>query len=168
MTPEECRLLFEFNAWANRRVLDACDGLSIDQFTRDLRSSFPSIRDTLAHIAAAQWIWNERWHGASPAAPPDWMKAADRAALAEHLGSIDRQLIEFVSGLGGADLEKVCEYRNMSGQASAQPLWQPIQHLANHSTYHRGQIITMLRQLGSQAPRTDLILFYRERQKGAA
>ncbi len=168
MTPEDCRLLFDFNAWANRRVLDACDALNVDQFTRDLHSSFPSVRDTVAHIAAAQWIWHERFHGTSPAAPPDWLKNDDRVALCERLGAIDRRLVEFVSGLAVADLERVCEYRNMSGRPSAQPLWQPLQHLANHSTYHRGQIVTLLRQLGAQPPHTDLILFYRERQKGAA
>jgi uncharacterized damage-inducible protein DinB len=168
MTPEDCRLLFEYNAWANRRILDACDALSGDQFTQDLRSSFPSVRETLAHIAAAEWIWTERWHGHSPTAPPDWYKAADRGGLRERLAALDRDLIEFASHLGPADLERVTEYRNMSGQASAQPLWQPLQHLANHSTYHRGQITTMLRQLGAAPPHTDLIVFYREREKGAA
>lgn len=168
MTPEDCRLLFEYNAWANRRILEACDALSEDQFTRDLRSSFPSVRETLAHIAAAQWIWIERWHGRSPAAPPDWYKSANRAGLGERLGALDSDLVEFASHLSPADLERVTEYRNMSGQASAQPLWQPLQHLANHGTYHRGQITTMLRQLGATPPHTDLIVFYRERQKGAA
>jgi uncharacterized damage-inducible protein DinB len=168
MTPEDCRLLFEYNAWANRRILDSCDALPEDQFTQNLRSSFPSVRETLAHIAAAQWIWTERWHGNSPTAPPDWYKAAGRAALREKLVELDRNLIEFISRLGPADLERVTEYRNMSGQPSAQPLWQPLQHLANHGTYHRGQIVTMLRQLGAVAPHTDLIVFYREREKGTA
>ncbi|MDE3137866.1 MAG: DinB family protein [Acidobacteriota bacterium] len=168
MTPEDCRLLFEYNAWANRRILDSCDALSEDQFTENLRSSFPSVRETLAHIAAAQWIWTERWHGSSPTAPPDWYKAADRAALRAKLTELDRNLIEYTSHLSPADLERVTEYRNMSGQGSAQPLWQPLQHLANHGTYHRGQIVTMLRQLGAAAPHTDLIVFYREREKGAA
>ncbi len=168
MTPEDCRLLFEYNAWANRRILESCEALSEDQFTQDLRSSFPSVRETLAHIAAAQWIWTERWHGRSPTAPPDWYKSADRAALREKLTDLDRNLIEFTSRLGPADLERVTEHRNMSGQSSAQPLWQPLQHLANHGTYHRGQIVTMLRQLGAAAPHTDLIVFYREREKGTA
>jgi uncharacterized damage-inducible protein DinB len=51
----------------------------------------------------------------------------------------------------------------MAGQPFAQPLWQMLQHVANHSTYHRGQIATMLRQLGTKATSTDLIAFYRER-----
>jgi uncharacterized damage-inducible protein DinB len=168
MTPEDCRVLFEYNAWANRRILDSCDALSEDQFIQNLHSSFPSVRETLAHIAAAQWIWTERWHGRSPTAPPDWYKVGDRAALRAKLMELDRNLIEFTSHLGPADLERATEYRNMSGQASAQPLWQPLQHLANHGTYHRGQVVTMLRQLGAAAPHTDLIVFYREREKGTA
>ena len=168
MTPEDCRLLFEYNAWANRRILDSCDALSKDQFTQNLHSSFPSVRETLAHITVAERIWIERWHGNSPTGRPEWYDAADRAALREKLTALDRNLIEFISRLGPADLERVTEYRNMSGQPSAQPLWQPLQHLANHGTYHRGQIVTMLRQLGATPPHTDLIVFYRERGKGVA
>jgi len=167
MTPEDCRLLFEYNAWANRQILDSCDALSDEQFTRNLGSSFPSVRDTLAHIAAAQWIWSERFAGQTPAGPPDWYKSAGRAALRERLAALDRSLIDFTSRLGPADPERIIEYRNMAGQPSAQPLWQPLQHLANHSTYHRGQIVTMLRQLGAAPPHTDLIVFYREREKKA-
>ncbi len=162
MTPEDCRLLFDYNAWANRRLLDGCAAVPADQFTRDLHSSFPSVRDTLAHIAGAEWIWGERFHGVSPAAPPAWLNTAERAELSKRLAGLDRELAEFASGLSAADLVGALEYRNLSGGAFSQPLWQPLQHLANHSTYHRGQVVTMLRQLGVQPPHTDLIVFYRE------
>jgi len=165
LTPEDFRTLYEYNAWANRRMLDACAALPSEQFTRALGSSFPSIRDTLAHITAAEWIWNERWRGESPSAPPEWVKSAGGKALDERLSAIDRELLEFASRLSADDLSRPIAYRNLSGESSAQPLWQPLQHLANHSTYHRGQIVTMLRQVGAQAPHTDLIIFYRERAK---
>src|ERR1700745_2817451 len=67
ITPEHARTLFAYAAWANRRMLEACVPLPPEQFTRDLGSSFRSVRDTLAHIMAAQWIWLERFHGRSPA-----------------------------------------------------------------------------------------------------
>ena len=70
MTPEEIRTLFAYDAWANGRTLDACAALTPEQFTRDLGSSFRSVRDTLAHILGAQWIWLERFHGRSPTALP--------------------------------------------------------------------------------------------------
>jgi uncharacterized damage-inducible protein DinB len=165
LTPEDFRTLYEYNAWANRRVLDACAALPPEQFNRPLGSSFPSIRDTLAHITVAEWIWTERWRGESPTAPPEWMKSADGKDLDERLSALDRSLVEYVSRLSADDLARPIAYRNLSGESSSQPAWQPLQHLANHSTYHRGQIVTMLRQVGAKAPHTDMIVFYRERAK---
>ena len=70
MNAEDIRNLFEYNAWANHRSLEAAAALTPEQFTRDLGSSFKSVRDTLAHIAAAEWIWLERFHGRSPSGFP--------------------------------------------------------------------------------------------------
>jgi uncharacterized damage-inducible protein DinB len=168
MTPEDSRLLFEYNAWANARSLDACAALTPAQLNQDLHSSFPAVRDTLAHVVGAEWIWNERWHGRSPAGQPAWAKEADFAALRSRFAEIDAELLAFVSSLQAADLDRTLEYSNMSGERFAHPLWQSIQHLANHASYHRGQIATMLRQLGAKPAHTDLIVFYRERQKRAS
>ena len=71
MDTNDFRLLYDFNVWANHRTLDACSSLAPEQFTRDLGSSFRSLRDTLAHIYGAEWIWLERWQG----------RVADWAAL---------------------------------------------------------------------------------------
>ena len=68
MTPELTRTLFAYDAWANRRSLEACATLTPEQFTRDLGSSFPSVRDTLAHLVGAQFVWLERFHGRVPSA----------------------------------------------------------------------------------------------------
>ena len=81
MTPEETRLLFAYDAWANARTLDACAALTPEQFTRELGSSFSSVRDTLAHILGAQWIWNERFYGRPTAALPTPDKYPDLASL---------------------------------------------------------------------------------------
>ena len=69
MTPEIARQLFAYDAWANRRSLGACAALTPEQFTQDLGSSFPSVRDTLAHIVGAQLVWLERFHGRVPGGP---------------------------------------------------------------------------------------------------
>ena len=68
MDTNDFRLLYDFNAWANRHTLDACAALDAEQFLRDLGSSFGSVRDTLAHIYGAEWIWLERWLGRVPTA----------------------------------------------------------------------------------------------------
>ncbi len=168
MTPEEMKTLYDYNAWANRREMDAASALTNEQFTKQLGSSFSSVRDTLAHIFGAEWIWLERFQGRSPASLPDVAQYADlpslRAAWLEH----EARLLGFVGGLKQEDLNRVMEYKTLKFGTYSNPLWQSMQHLVNHGTYHRGQITTMLRQLGAQPILTDLMHFYRERSVAAA
>jgi uncharacterized damage-inducible protein DinB len=161
--PEYFQTLFAYDAWANARTLDACAALTSEQLLRDLGSSFRSVRDTLAHILGAQWIWLERFHGRPAGAMPAAESYSDFAALRARWSEVERDLLAYVGALRAADLGGTLEYRTPKGTAFHNPLWQSLQHLANHGTYHRGQVAAMLRQLGAQAVSTDLIAFYRER-----
>ena len=167
MTPEEIRLLYDYNAWANRRSLDAAAALTPEQFTRPMGSSFSSVRDTLAHIFGAEWIWLERFQGRSPASLPDIAQYADIRSLGESWGEFEPRLLNFVRGLTQSDLDHVMEYKTLKFGVYSNPLWQSMQHLVNHGSYHRGQVTTMLRQLGAQPILTDLMHFYRERAVAA-
>jgi uncharacterized damage-inducible protein DinB len=168
MTAEDIRNLFEYNSWANHRALESCAALSDEQFTRDLGSSFNSVRDTLAHNCDVEWLWLERFHGRSHSALPPPANYADLAALRARWDDVERDLTDFIASLTDADLARVYEFKTMSGAAQAQPGWQMLQHLANHGTYHRGQIATMLRQLGAKGQGTDMIIFYRDRAARAS
>jgi uncharacterized damage-inducible protein DinB len=168
MNIEDFRLLYDFNAWANLRTLDSCAALTPEQFTRDLGSSFKSVRDTLAHLYGAQWIWLERWHGRVPTGFPTPAEFPDLETTRVRFAEVDSNLVDYAASLNADDIQRVIEFKSMAGQPFAQPLWQMLQHVANHSTYHRGQIATMLRQLGSKATSTDLIAFYRERAAAKA
>ncbi|HEV2489487.1 MAG TPA: DinB family protein [Candidatus Acidoferrales bacterium] len=166
MTPEEVRSLYDYNAWANRRVLDACAALSEEQSSRAIVSSFPSVRDTLQHIFGAEYLWFERWHGRSHTAIPP-AEDANLAALRSRWEKIDADVLKFVRGLSAEDLDRVHSYRNTAGKEFSNPMKEMLQHLANHGTYHRGQVITMLRQLGAAPAATDMIVYYRERAAAA-
>ena len=168
ITPEDTRTLFAYDAWANRRMLEACAALPAEQFTRDLGSSFRSVRDTLAHILGAQWIWLERFRGRSPSTLPGGEPYGDLAALRARWTQFEGELLGYVGGLSAADLERSFDYRDLKGNSHRNVLWQTLQHLANHGTYHRGQVTTMLRQLGAKPVATDMIAFYRERAAQAA
>ena len=167
MTPEEMSLLYDYNAWANHRTMDAVAALTPEQFTKPMGSSFSSVRDTLAHICGGEWVWLERFLGRSPAAMPDNSRFADLNSLREHWAPIGSQLLKFVHGLTSEDLNRVLEYKTMKFGVYKNPLWQSLQHVANHGTYHRGQVTTMLRQHGTQPIATDLMHFYRERALAA-
>lgn len=168
MTPEEIRLLFAYDAWANARDLEACAALTPEQFTRALGSSFTSVRDTMAHILGAQWIWNERFHGRATMGLPKTDQYSDITSLRAAWPQVERDLHAFLEGLSAADLESSFEYRDSKGNSHRNVLGQTLQHLANHGTYHRGQVTTLLRQLGAQPVSTDMIAFYRERATHAA
>jgi uncharacterized damage-inducible protein DinB len=163
MTPEEIRTLFDYNAWANHRSLEAAAALPAEQFTKPLGSSFSSVRDTLAHIGGAESVWYERFRGGSPAALPDLSSLDTVEALRTHWSEQETKLLAFVAGLTQADLDRVMEYKTLKFGVYSNPLWQSMQHLVNHGTYHRGQIATLLRQLGATPLATDLMHFYRER-----
>lgn len=167
MTPQEMRLLYDYNSWANRRSLEAASALTAEKFVQPMGSSFGSVRDTLAHIWGAEWIWLERFQGRSPSSLPDTTQFPDMGSLRERWDELEARLLSFVRGLAQADLERVFEYKTLKFGVYRNPLWESMQHLVNHGSYHRGQVTTLLRQLGAQPIATDLMHFYRERATAA-
>lgn len=167
VTPELLRTLFEYNAWADRRLLDACSSLTNEQFTRNLGSSFSSVRDTVVHLYGAEWVWNERFQGRSPSALVSGAGFPDLVSIRPTLEEMDQYFIDYVSKLTQADLDRVIRYKTFTGAEFSNPLWQSLHQLTNHGSYHRGQIVTMLRQLGAKAVSTDLIGYYREQAAAA-
>jgi uncharacterized damage-inducible protein DinB len=166
MSPEEIRPLYEYNAWANRRSLAAAEKLTAEQFIKPMGSSFSSVRDTLAHVYGAEWIWLERFQGRSPSALPNAGQFPDLDTLRETWLVHEERLIAFVGGLSQEDLDRQIEYKTLKYGVYSNPLWQSMLHVVNHGTYHRGQVTTLLRQLGAQPILLDLMHFYRERSTG--
>jgi uncharacterized damage-inducible protein DinB len=163
MNPDDLRRLLDYHYWARDRMLEAVDRLSPDQFTRSMGNSFGSVRDTIAHIYSAEWVWYSRWRGKSPTSmlAPELLPdpGSVRTAWLEH----EQKVRAFFEPLDGAGIARVIEYTSLAGQPAASVLWHMLQHVVNHATYHRGQVTTLLRQLEAPPPRSmDLIAFYRE------
>ena len=163
VTPELLRTLFQYNQWADRRLLDACSPLTNEQFTRDLGSSFRSVRDTLVHLYGAEWVWNERMEGRSPTSLVSGAGFPDLASVRAKLEEMDSYYLDFVTRLTQQDLDRVFAYKSFAGEEFSNPIWQTLHQLTNHASYHRGQVTTLLRQLDAKPATTDLIAFYRER-----
>lgn len=160
MTQDEVRSLFAFNTWANQRVLEACAALTPQQFVQPAVSSFPSVRDTLFHIMGVEWLYFERLHERFPMELLPGERYDDVAAMAARWKQIDKNLYEFVRSDELGELERVVEYRNMKGHPYRYPMRAILQHVVNHSTYHRGQVTTQLRQIGARPLSTDLLRYY--------
>jgi uncharacterized damage-inducible protein DinB len=163
MNKIDVELLFEYNRWANAHVLTAVSKLTAEQFTKDLSNSFPSIRDTLVHMVWAEWIWLMRWRGQSPKIVFAAGDFPDVARLKEKWSEIEAGQIELINTLTEESLKTVIAYFNTKGEEWKYPLGHMMQHVVNHASYHRGQIITMLRQLGAEAVSTDFLLLFDEK-----
>lgn len=166
MTREDICLLYEYDRWANNRILSAVSSLTPEQFTRDLGGCSCSVRGTIIHIVGGEWGWLQYWK--EPYHSPESLKDLwtrhdaifhsnafpDFNAVQLKWAEVEKEQAEFVNGLTNEDLEKALPFR--STQLS---LGRLMQHLANHSTYHRGQIAMMLRQLNAEPPATDFHVF---------
>jgi uncharacterized damage-inducible protein DinB len=160
------RELYDYHYWARDRQLDACRSLSQERFLRPLGSSFSSVRDTLAHLLGAEWVWLERWKGYSPTPAdlePNRLATAQFTSLEplqQRWREVERDLRNYLGALSDDALWAPLNYTNFRGEKWTYPLWQTLLHVANHGTYHRGQITTLLRQLGAEAPGIDLLVAY--------
>jgi len=177
MNKDDIQLLYEYDRWANNRVLQAVAALSDEQFRRDLGGSFRSVRDTLVHIIAGEWGWLAYWKEPTPAPAfvADLRKRREAlfhpeafpnaATVQRKWAEVEKEQAEFVNDVTNESLQRMLPLRGT--QISLAHL---MQHLANHSTYHRGQIALMMRQLGAEPLATDYHLFLLEgrREAGAA
>lgn len=160
MNKNDIQLLYEYNRWANARVLKAVSALTKEQFTRDLAGSYRCVRDSLVHVMSGEWIWLKRWKGTSPQAMPDPAEFPSLDLVRTRWFEIEREQAEFVSGVTDESLNKMITYVNTMGETWQYPLAHMMQHLVNHSSYHRGQVSLMLRQLGAEPVPTDFLVFF--------
>jgi uncharacterized damage-inducible protein DinB len=152
----------EYNLWANRLLAAVVSGLSENAADALITSSFPTVKKTVLHVLSAEHIWlsrlsdpaNVQWLGDSADGPisdvcAKWIAASEK-------------LVEYVSGLSEADLQEWMTYNDLRANMRGEPCHLILLHVFNHSTSHRGQLITMLRQLGiTTIPQTDFIAYAR-------
>lgn len=155
--------LFDYNAWANRTIFDAVARLPDEQYFRDLKSSYGGIHATLCHIVWAEQLWLHRWLGKPNPAVPQGTDLRSLAEARDRWEEVEAERRRFVAGMTEARLDDTKLVKPSSGGEYVHSLRQMFRHFINHSSYHRGQIVTFLRQLGHRPPSTDLILYYRRR-----
>lgn len=152
-----------YNSWANKAIADFLTGKEA-MLDKDLVSSFPTIRKTIFHVADAQHIWLSRMKGTSPS---DWpSKVMEPGEAIPALMNTSTQFALHAADKEDAFYNEVISFSALDGKTYRETSGNIIMHCMNHSTFHRGQLITMFRQAGIEGnmPRTDLIAYLRELQ----
>ena len=153
-----------YNLWANQKLCEVILALPAEMQQRELPSSFTSIHKTILHMWDAESIWWQRLKlQENVVRPSDTFSGTTEEAIQ----SLMHQCRQWETWTGSATdmvLQHVFSYYNTKREQFKQPTYQVLLHLMNHDTYHRGQLVNMLRQLGQQKiPQTDFIVWSRKK-----
>ncbi|HMT27914.1 MAG TPA: DinB family protein [Bacteroidia bacterium] len=155
--------LVSYNAWANRRMTELIICAGEEAATSIHKSSFPSIKETLFHIWDAEGIWLKRLKGESLDSWPSKNFIGNTFEGCEELVRGSRDFVSYVELMNESELSQMIHYTNIKGVAFSNTVTEILGHVMNHSTFHRGQIVTMLRAVDfSDLKSTDLVTFFRE------
>ena len=159
------RNFFAFGRWANRMIVESAAALTPEEFARPIGGSFGSVQGTLVHLSGADWVWLERFHGRSPREMPAGYELLDLEGLTRKWREVEAGQDAFIAALTQERMAEPLSYLSFAGDSFTRELGDALLHLANHGTYHRGQVATLLRQLGHKAAPTDFLRFI-DAQKG--
>jgi uncharacterized damage-inducible protein DinB len=157
-TPASFRMMAQYNRWMNERLYALCAALDDETRRADRGAFFQSIYGTLNHILLGDKVWLSRF-GVAPFTPGSLGQELhpDFDGLRNERMQRDQQLLDWVDTLTPEQLAAPVHYTTMAGVAMSPPLWVPLTHMFNHQTHHRGQLTTLLSQLGIDPGVTDLI-----------
>jgi len=149
-----------YNLWADQRITEVLNSIDPLLLDKEVKSSFPTIRLTLGHMYDAEKIWLSRLGGTSL---DHWPSKSLQVFEIDLLLSESKTCLAFVEGLNQQEMNSLCTYQDQKGNSFSQAVWQILTHVFNHATYHRGQIVTILRELEvTDIPATDLIYYLRK------
>jgi uncharacterized damage-inducible protein DinB len=167
MTPIEMQELYHYNSWAHRRLFNVIAPLPVDLYMQKDGTSHGSLHGTITHTVGAEEIWFKRWTGRPVTGICKPEEFADFAAIRDHWESIDKKINEFCASLVTEEsLRTDIAYYDLKGNKYSQPLVQLMQHLVNHSSYHRGQMAVHLRLFSVVPASTDMVVYFREKASG--
>jgi uncharacterized damage-inducible protein DinB len=154
-----------YTLWAHQKLAPVISSLSEEQLHRQINSSFSSIYLTMLHLWDAESMWYQRVKLQEIVIRPSDGFTGIFAELNQKMIAQSQQWKDWVDNATEAALQHEFIYQNTKKERFKQPVYQTLLHIANHATYHRGQLITILRQVGvQQVPATDFILYSRTKK----
>ena len=152
----------QYNAWANERIVVFLANLDDAILDTEIKSSFPSLRKTIMHIWDAQQIWFMRLRGVTITGWPSQSFTGGTKEMLDGFIADSHAMVNFIASKDQAYLNGNADYNTLNGTAYTTPVEVILSHVVNHGTFHRGQVITMLRELGfTSFESQDLIAYYR-------
>lgn len=155
---------YDYAEWANEQVLAAAEQLSPAQFLESDVEGVWSIRDSLVHIMVSQWAWIERWNSRTPETYPEETGFPDVASIRAHWQGIYAEQRALFNRFDDAQLTSNLTYTNFRGEQYTYQIWEQLLQVANHSTYHRGEIAALLTRFGASPGELDFLI-YRDWQR---
>ncbi len=153
-----------FNLWANRRMVEWLQKYPVELMERETPSSFPTLKATLLHIWAAEKIWMERLQQVPPETFLALTFTGPLAAVCDGLLQNAQWLATYVQVQTEPYFDETCDFRLLDGTEDRRQRSEMLLHCFQHSTYHRGQLVTMARALGiTDPPKTEYIVYVRLR-----
>lgn len=153
-----------YNTWANQKLLELVLTLPPDLQQKEIPSSFSSLHITILHMWDAASIWWQRMKLQEGVTAPSASFNGSTPEAVQGLLQQNKQWEEWLSTANDMTLDHVFSYYNTKREHFKQPTYQVLLHVMNHETYHRGQIVNMLRQLGfEKIPQTDFIVWSRKK-----
>ena len=151
-----------YNVWANNKMIDAINLLSHEQQHKEIESSFNSLYKTVFHVWGAEFNWWNRMQKGPQISRVEDVFNGSMKELCIAWNALDEQWLDLINDISEDSLNEKLNYRSMKGDPFSEEVYLIIQHLFNHNTYHRGQLVTMLRQVGSEKiPNGDFIAWVR-------
>ncbi len=163
MTVKDLKTFYDYNYWANQKIISVIQQLTPDEFIKDVAGGYGSIRNTLVHILSTEWGWLSRCGGQKrgPSLKADNYPTVD--LIISDWKKVEKYILEFLSQLSDTDLTNNVEYPGKDDVIRSMPVGELLHHSIIHAAHHRGQIAVLLRELGYSPGSFDILFFYAER-----
>ncbi len=153
-----------YHIWSNQKILDVILALPEEKQMAEMPSSFSSLYKTVLHMWDAESAWWQRMKLQERVVIPSENFKGNMHDVISGLMQQSHQWLDWINNSTGIALDHVFQYQNSKKEQFKQPIYQMVLHIFNHGTYHRGQLINMLRQLGvEKLPQTDFIVWSRKK-----
>ena len=150
---------FEYSLWASLKVLEAAEKLSQEVVEKDRGNSFGGILDTLAHVFQADRVWWKRFSGEPYFTLTQADDFFDLQKLKAEWPVVMGEFVAWIRAQDDSKFEERLFWRNIRGEDKEEVMYKILLHIVNHGTYHRGQVITMIKQAGGEVVSTDLVYY---------